>query len=345
MTQKQAIIKAVTNFDVDRLDVILDQESYMKVSKALFLKMLRKQFYYLKTDGSDKFIRVIPGTCNKCFKGCGGYTFLTQNQRTLDLLFKEEDEFVKDLFLCSDFNTHEELEKDDIYFYFYDDEQLDYNPSKEERDLQNRVERILSDFKKLENTIVEIAAFDDWLSESYEISNLENPFTRFKFLADYRHLYKSVVSVYDLVKHHDFAQNAMCHFNSIDLANESEVLDWLLQYEDSELCWNDDFILTEHWQDTNFIVFNNYKYEEGVKINYYENIVIDVTRYSSSLAFGKHYSDLHQKYNKKYWPTDEMFDKYGGFSGGLMDFLFAWGVFPELLQKFNFKDLEVVNID
>ena len=160
----------------------------------------------------------------------------------MDLVFKEEDEFVKDLFLCSDINIHEELEKDGIYFNFKEDQRIDYNPSKEERNLQNRVERILSDFKKLENTIVEIDAFDDWLSESYEISKLENPFTRFKFLADYRHLYKSVVSIYNLVKHHDFAQNAMRHFNSIDLSNEIAVLDELLQYEDSELCYNDDFI-------------------------------------------------------------------------------------------------------
>lgn len=92
-------------------------------------------------------------------------------------------------------------------------------------------------------------------------------------------------------------------------------------------------------------MFNNYSYEEGVNINYYENIVIDVSRYSSSLAFTITYSDVHQKYNKKYWPTDEMFDKYGGFSGGLMDFLFAWGVFPELLKKYNFVDLEIAISD
>jgi hypothetical protein len=44
---------------------------------------------------------------------------------------------------------------------------------------------------------------------------------------------------------------------------------------------------------------------------------------------------------KNYNPTDEMYDKYGGFSGGLSDYLFAWGGFPDLLKKHNFKDLEI----
>jgi hypothetical protein len=341
MTQKQAIIKAITNFDVDMLDVILDQDSYMNVPKELFLKTLRQKFYYLKTEGSDKFIKVIPGNCNKCFKGRGGYTFLTANQRTLDLLFTEEDGHVTDLFVCSDFNTDEVLEKDSIYFYFKDDEQINYNPSEDVRNFQNRIEKILRDFKKLENTIVEIDTFRAWLNEYREINDLVDPFSSYKFVESLHHLYKSISRVYDLVRHHEFAKVAMKHYKSIDLTNKSQVIDWLLQYEDSDLCWYDDFTITENWQETNFILLKNYYYEENVAINNYDNIIIDVSPYRIALAFTMQYSTLHQDYMNKYNPTDEMYDKYGGFSGGLSDYLFAWGAFPDLLKKHNFKDLEI----
>lgn len=299
MTQKQAIIKAVTNFDANMLDVILDQESYMKVSKELFVKTLKKEFYYLKTGGVDKFIRVIPGTCTKCFKGCGGYTFVTENKRTFDLLFTEVDDHVTDLFVCSDFNTDEPIEKDRIYFYFKEDEQIDYNPPIKVRQYQNRTEKILSDFKKLENTIVEIDTFDAWLSEYYEISNLQDPFISYKFEDTYHHLYKSVSRVYDLVRHHEFAKVAMKHYNSIELTNESEVINWLLQYEGNNLCSYDDFTVAENWQKTNFILFKNCIYDEGIAIYNYSNLIIDITPYRSSLEFTILYFDLHQKYINK----------------------------------------------
>lgn len=344
MTQKQAIIQAITNFDIDLLDVILNQESYMNVSKELFLKTLRREFFYLKNDGSDKFIRVIPGICSRCFRGCGGYTFLTQNQRTLDLLFTEEDGQVTDLFLCSDFNTDEVLEKDSIYFSFKEDEKIDYDPSMEVRQYQNRIEKILSDFKKLENTIVEIDSFKMWLSEDAVRSTHDDPFSSFrgyKFEETYKHLSHSVSRVYDLVRHHEFAKIAMKHYNAIDLTDESQVIDWLLQYEGNDICWYDDFTLTENWQETNFILFKNYTYQEGVAVYNYNNLIIDVKRYNSSLAFTILYLDLHQKYKNKYELTDAMYEKHNKFLGRLSDHLFVWGAFPDLLKKHNYTDLDI----
>ena len=218
----------------------------------------------------------------------------------------------------------------------------------EVRQYQNRIEKILSDFKKLENTIVEIDSFKMWLSEDAVKSTHDDPFSSFrgyKFEETYKHLSQSVSRVYDLVRHHEFAKVAMKHYKTIDLTNESQVIDWLLQYEGNDLCWYDDFTITANWQETNFIVFKNYYYEENVAINNYDNIIIDVSSYRIALAFTMQYSTLHQDYMNKYNPTDEMYDKYGGFEGGLMDFLFAWKVFPELLKKYNFQELEIAISD
>lgn len=167
------------------------------------------------------------------------------------------------------------------------------------------------------------------------------PFSNYIFVETYKHLSQSVSRVYDLVRHHEFAKVAMKHYNSIDLTNESEVIDWLLQYEGNDLCWYDDFTVTENWQESNFILFKNYTYDEGVPNYNYNNLLIDVSRHRTSLAFTMQYSDLHQKYMNKYELTDAMYDKYSGFLGRLSDYLFAWGVFSELLKKHKYKDLDI----
>ena len=118
MTKKETIIKAITEMDIDLLDVVLDNDiAYMEVSKSLFIKTLSNKFKRLKKQGVTKFAKISKGTCNKCYKGCNGYTFLTKNNDYLDLLFKEENNEVVDLFRCSDFKNEGKLiKKNCVYF-------------------------------------------------------------------------------------------------------------------------------------------------------------------------------------------------------------------------------------
>lgn len=49
MTKKETIIKAITEMDIDLLDVVLDNDiAYMEVSKSLFIKTLSNKFKRLK---------------------------------------------------------------------------------------------------------------------------------------------------------------------------------------------------------------------------------------------------------------------------------------------------------
>lgn len=106
------MIKAIAEMNITLLDVVLDDDrAYMDVSKELFLKKLNNEFEDLKGNGINKFEIIKKGTCASCYKGCGGYTFLTKNNDFLDLLFIENNNEIEDLFLCSEFINEEKLQK------------------------------------------------------------------------------------------------------------------------------------------------------------------------------------------------------------------------------------------
>jgi hypothetical protein len=67
MSNKKAIIKAITEMNIAVLDAVLDNDkAYMEVSKELFIKTLSNEFESLKKQGVTKFEKVSKGTCNEC---------------------------------------------------------------------------------------------------------------------------------------------------------------------------------------------------------------------------------------------------------------------------------------
>jgi hypothetical protein len=158
--------------NVDLLEVVLDNDkTYMKVSKELFIKTLTGKFEDLKKQGVTKFEQVSKGICNKCYKGCNGYTFLTKNNDYLELLFKEENNEIVDLFRCNEFKNEESIIKGNcIYFRFKKDDAKDYNPSPHIASLQKQVEVAVKDFEKFENKITEIEELICWFKNNKKLA-------------------------------------------------------------------------------------------------------------------------------------------------------------------------------
>ena len=335
MTIKESVVQAIIKLDIDLLDLILDQEFYMDVPKAYFLEKLGMQFSDLKAEGITEFVKIIKGSCNSCYKDCGGYTFVSSNNRTLDLIFIEDGENVKDIFICFSFKTEEYVEKNSLYFEFKEDEKITYQPSQDIIDIENTIGKIFSDFKKLENTIVEIDSMQLWINEYKALYETCNYLDEYTFVCTFLNLYRTVLGITALKNEFEFAKAAMTDYNSIDLNSESEIINWLLEYCCSRIARNDDYTVTEHWETTNFIVLKNDILEYGREIIHYDNIIIDVNPYQISVKFSLCYSNLYQKYTEKYSPTPEMFEKYGRFNG-LGDYLYAWDVHSELLLKHNY---------
>lgn len=330
--------------NIDLLDVILDNdEAYMEVSKDLFIKTLSKEFDVLKKQGVTKFEKVSKGTCNKCYKGCNGYTFLTKNNDYLDLLFKEKNNEIVDLFRCSDFKNEESLiKKNCIYFRFKKDESKNYNPSSYIFSLQEQVEVAVDKFEKFENKITDIVDFVCWFKENKKLHNsVKDLHWDYNFVWSFLSIYVTIENFNELAENHNSAKKALAEF---DNSNEKSIIDWLIKYEKSNLRFSSGYEKTESWEKTNLILFKNGEtfFETGGEIKLFNNVLVDITDCKESIEFSDLFSKHYWEFEKKYAPTKKLFELYGDFEIELSEYLSARGLYSDILKKYNIKPKEKI---
>lgn len=344
MNKKNHIIKAITEMNIDLLEIVLDNEkAYMEVSKDLFIKTLSKEFDVLKKQGTSKFEEVFKGSCNKCFKGCNGYTFLTKNNDYLDLLFKGENNEIVDIFRCSDFKNEENLiKKNCIYFKFKKDESKIYNPSSHIASLQKQVEVAVEKFEKFENKITDIENFVCWFKENKKLHNsVKDLHWDYNFVWSFLSIYVTIENFEKLVSNHISAKKALAEF---DNSNEKSIVDWLIKYEKSNLRFSSGYEKTENWEKTNLILFKNGEtfFETGGEIKLFNNVLVDIKECKESIEFSDLFSKHYWEFEKKYAPTKELFELYGDFEIELSEYLSARGLYSDILKKYNIKPKEKI---
>jgi hypothetical protein len=342
MTKKETIIKAIKEMDNDLLDIVLDNDkAYMEVSKDLFIKTLSKEFDRLKKQGVTKFEQISKGTCNKCYKGCSGYTFLTKNNDYLDLLFELENNEIVDLLICCDFKNEENLiKKNCIYFSFKKDESKNYNPSPYIASLQRQVEFSVNEFKKFENKITDNEEFVFWFKDNEKLHNsVKNLHWDYNFVCTFLSIYVTIKNFNELVESHNSAKKALTEF---DNSSEKSMIDWLIKYEKSNLRFLSGYEKTENWQKTNLIIFTNGEtfFETAGEIQLYNNVLVDIKEYKESIQFSDLFIKHYWEYEKKYAPTKELFEIYGDFEIELSEYLSARNLYPEILKKYQIKPKE-----
>jgi hypothetical protein len=315
----------------------------MEVSKELFIKTLSIEFDKLKKQGVSKFEQVSKGSCNKCYKGCKGYTFLTKNNDYLDLLFKEENNDIVDLFRCSDFkNVDNLIKKNCIYFRFKKDESKNYNPSSHIFSLQKQVEVSVKEFEKFENKITDIDEFIFWFKDNKKLYNSVKNFDwDYNFVWPFLSIYITVENFNDLVNNHNSAKQALSEF---DNSKEKSIIDWLIKYENTGIGVSRGYVKTENWKKTNLILFKNGEtfFETGGEIKLYKNVLVDVKKYKETIGFTDLYHKYFWEFEKKYMPTKEMTEIYGDFEIELSEYLSARGLYSDILKKYNIKPKEKI---
>ncbi len=293
MTKKEAIVKYITEMNTDMLSLILDDnKSYMDVPKETFIEKLKETFEKLQNQDIKKFSRVLKGHCGgDCNNGCGGYTFLTNDNRSLDLIFEEENDDIKDLYTCTIFNIEEPIEnRTEIYMSFYDDEKSNYIPTSKHLVLQKKIETAFSEFHKFRNDITDIETFCNWnihIVNLYDSISLLERFS-LKFTNTILDLVCKNSNIQKLITFYPVAKKAMNEFKRLDISNETELIQWVLKYEDNELFYSG-YEKVNNWEQNNLMLHSLDK-----------SIVLDGTKYAESLYF----SEIHPKY---YW---ELFEKY-----------------------------------
>lgn len=134
MSVKKEIIQAIKDFDIHKLEVLLDDDRpYMEVSKKDFLKALKQSFDDARDQGLQRFDDTFFGICGTCQKGCEGITFYGRKRlQYLDLVFDGDDDQVIDISCCDNLQNFNGLEKQiDFLFSFYLDEKVAFKPSED----------------------------------------------------------------------------------------------------------------------------------------------------------------------------------------------------------------------
>ena len=301
MNKTKELVKAITEMNIDLLDLILDNNnSYLDVPKDAFLKELSREFKLLKGQGITKFNRISKGTCQDCFKGCSGYTFLTKNNDYLDLLIEEKDNTIIELTQCASFKNDEVILKEkNIFIYFKKDIRTSYIPSFRHLSQQNDIEKAEHELEKFENQIVDLEIIENWLNKWSELFNsVKHMILDYSFVFSFLETYHGMRNVFSLKKDNSLAKKALAELNNIDISNHKKVINWLVKYKESDVNLASlSYTKTDNWNKTNFLIFKNSEdyFDEGSKC--YDNIIIDIKGYLDSIKFGEIYS----KYNSEFY--------------------------------------------
>ena len=310
--------------NISLLDFVLDDErAYMDVPKELFLKKINKEFDWLKKKGITQFSQVVKGYCGDCNKGCGGYTFLTDNKDYLDLLFEEEGNEIQDIYICSKFINEKEIEKEyEVYFSFYEDEKTNFKPSIDILIKKSNIEIAEEDFNQFKNNITDVEDICNWHYNSEKIGNSFDLFEEFdyKFYKSFGKIKAEISSIYEIVAKYKLAVKAMKEFNSFDLKNEKNLVNWVLKYKNDNISFSS-YEKNKNWEQNSLIHLESDP-----------TVIFDCSKYKESLLF----SDIYERYYlmlcEKYSPTKKHFEQNGGeVEGSLSTFLYLHGVHLDIL--------------
>lgn len=108
MTTKEAFISYFKSLDIDMIETLLeDNRTYQDFPKYIFIQKLGNAFNRFIRNG-DNLLYNYDGTCKSelCSIGCKGIRFTGNNSGLyIDIVFKEENGELIDVYECHDFST------------------------------------------------------------------------------------------------------------------------------------------------------------------------------------------------------------------------------------------------
>ncbi|GGG51619.1 hypothetical protein [Bizionia arctica] len=301
MTKKQTLIKAIMEMNIDMISLLLeDNRSYMQVPKEVFVNELSRIFTNLKEVYNQySFSKVLDAKClQEQYYGNPGFTFLTDDNHLITLMFFLENNIIMDIQVCLIFENTEFIEdRQKIVLSFYNDEKVSYRPSSKLLTLQSNIEIVLKEFNQFKNNVTSITEFCQWQKEVEKLYDSVETMDRmnYKFLNPLSSLHFNNSYIQDLITLHPYAKQAIKDYNEINIQDEPELIEWLFKYEDNELDYGD-YVRVDNWQHNNLILHAQDN-----------SVVIDCTGYSESILFSKIYPDHYSVLFEKYQITDEEF--------------------------------------
>lgn len=286
MTKKEAIVKYISEMNIDMLSLVLENDiSFMNLHKCDFLEKLQEKFLEFNKKSITSFSNVIPGICEEDSEtnGLEGYKFISSDKKSLTLLFEEKNNDVIEIYNCDKFRTYQECEEtESLHISVFLEEKIGYIPTFEHIILTNEIEVLNAQYEKFKNKITLIEEVNAWynsIKKLYDTINVVKHL-RYRFYYDFSHLVVGNMFVNFIVEIGDISKQALKDYEKINVKNEDEVSKWLSKYRDVRSIFSED--LKKHNDSENLIIHK----EE-------ESIILDCTNYRSSFEF-------EEKYNKHY---------------------------------------------
>ena len=300
MSKTNIILNAIKKMDINLLNLVLDNKySYLDVPKELFIKELSSKFERLKKQGITEFSNVSKGTCQECYEGCVGYTFLTKKNDYLDLLIEEKDNGIIDITQCTTFKNDEKITKEkNIFLYFKRDLKDSYIPTSLHLQQQKAIEKAENEFKEFENQIIHLVVIENWVDKwSKLFDDTKDMDFYYSYLCSFNSTYFAAKYISSLKGENKLAEKAIFEFYNIKITNSKELISWLLKYRGNQIYFAiSSFTKTKNWQETNFVIFKNKEDIFNYGLKYYENIIIDIKGYKKSIEFGEIYSKYYHEF-------------------------------------------------
>src|SRR5690554_4081359 len=311
---KNHIINAFHKMDIWLLNDLLSNTIYQDTTKEKFLEKLEKVFLALKKEG-DTFLKPFEGISysEKDVWNRTGYSFVgNHTSKHIDFIFEGTafDE-VTNIYNCNDLELFDKIvqRKQQIFLDEKHQKISDYAVYKKDHTKIKNYNSATEELLQYKEEIIGVEIYEQWLEKHKELYKLTHPsFINGLFeivkrgldkkgedldgnLSDsdsfywmYSHI-REVYEDYYLPKHKD-AKKAVEEFNELNLANEFDLLRWLIKYEEiqSGISFFIDFYLEN--DETDFFVIHNVK----LKTADFEYI-IKLHHLST-----RHYYDMLEKY-------------------------------------------------
>ena len=311
---KNHIINAFHKMDIWLLNDLLSNTIYQDTTKEKFLEKLEKVFLALKKEG-DTFLKPFEGFSysEKDVWNRTGYSFVgNHTSKHIDFIFEGTvfDE-VTNIYNCNDLELFDKTvqRKQQIFFDEKHQKIADYTAHKKDHTKIKNYNLATEELLQYKEEIIGVEIYEQWLEKHKELYKLTHPsFINGLFeivkrgldkkgedldgnLSDsdsfywmYSHI-REVYEDYYFPKHKD-AKKAVEEFNELNLANEFDLLRWLIKYEEiqSGISFFIDFYLEN--DETDFFVIHNVK----LKTADFEYI-IKLHHLST-----RHYYDMLEKY-------------------------------------------------
>jgi hypothetical protein len=238
--KKDLIIESFQKMDSTMLEILLDESrTYQDATKEVFLEKLNVAFSNLRENG-DTLLSSQKGFCNsnECSnKGCKGYSFVGNNSKNhIDLIFEESDDDIKDIYHCSGFETNDKSVNTEtlIDIDISNDEKADFKPSIDFLIKNQNCNSAYEELNQYRNVVIAKDVYLIWLKKfNHLYESFDLPPLFYAGFKKFYWLYSRINELKDFLKSNNAAKEAVGEFDVVDKNNETQLLKWLIKYEET----------------------------------------------------------------------------------------------------------------